>query len=34
MTPRRQAPILLAFLIVLAAVLPAGSPAAGGPPRA
>ena len=34
MTPRRLSPICLALLIALAALLPAGAPAAGGPARA
>jgi hypothetical protein len=34
MTPRRLSPICLALLIALAALLPAGAPAAGSPARA
>jgi hypothetical protein len=34
MTPRRLSPICLALLIALAALLPAGAQAAGGPARA
>ena len=34
MTPGRLSPICLALLIALAALLPAGAPAAGGPARA